>query len=390
MNSYRLFLLLAVVLELVSCSQNTQEGDYIFDLVDDGELRLPLDSTTSNISLYMQPFIDNVSGKELLVYMNRDKPSLLFFDIENSRMYKEIVFHDRYGPDGVGRPYGACAVSMDSIFILSKTYEVILVNGSAKTQRKYRLLKENEQYNENTGLIVPDAVSLPYFNEGENGDRYLYFVVSPDRFPYNKTYYEAHTSSCLNVNTGQYVYFGSYPSAMKGKIWGVRGPKHSRAISPNGEFVSSFAVHDSLVVWRFGSEKKMTYYAGTRYRKSYTKPFENPDESRDLSGYALQTIYYEGLSYDPYRQVYYRLACLPVEIKDEDGNMNDIFNKPISVIILDKEFNIIGETRLADNTYRVFMFFVGKEGLFIAKTNPHNPTLEEDYLVFTRFKLVKR
>lgn len=62
--------------------------------------------------------------------------------------------------------------------------------------------------------------------------------------------------------------------------------------------------------------------------------------------------------------------------------------KKFSVIILDKEFNIIGETLFPESTYNSYVFFVEKEGLYISRDYQIGiGNQSEDYLTFELFEL---
>jgi hypothetical protein len=67
---------------------------------------------------------------------------------------------------------------------------------------------------------------------------------------------------------------------------------------------------------------------------------------------------------------------------------NTLWNKPISVIILDKNFKKVGETLLEENLYDFRNWIVTEEGLLICNSNPNNPDIEENKLKFSVFKLV--
>ena len=129
------------------------------------------------------------------------------------------------------------------------------------------------------------------------------------------------------------------------------------------------------------------YWAGSIFKRTEVNSFENGDRSRDLSDYALGSFYYYGIIIDPYQHLYYRFAWHSIDKMDYKGDANNIFNKPLSIIILDENWNVIGEKKLQDNTFLLYMFFVSEEGLCIANTNPKNPNLEDDNLVFTCFKV---
>lgn len=62
--------------------------------------------------------------------------------------------------------------------------------------------------------------------------------------------------------------------------------------------------------------------------------------------------------YDKYRKVFYRFALMP------DDNIKPFSNNPhqsFSIIILNKDYEIIGETKFPGNTYAHHLCFVGKK-----------------------------
>ena len=61
--------------------------------------------------------------------------------------------------------------------------------------------------------------------------------------------------------------------------------------------------------------------------------------------------------------------------------------KEFSVIVLNADFEIIGETKFPGKKYFYKMSFVGREGLYISENNLENPQFDENKLVFTCFKI---
>lgn len=93
------------------------------------------------------------------------------------------------------------------------------------------------------------------------------------------------------------------------------------------------------------------------------------------------------LMYDKYRKVFYRFALMP------DDNIKPFSNNPhqsFSIIILNKDYEIIGETKFPGNTYAHHLCFVGKKGLYISENNENNPQFDENKLVFRCFTLQGR
>ena len=62
-----------------------------------------------------------------------------------------------------------------------------------------------------------------------------------------------------------------------------------------------------------------------------------------------------------------------------DDNIKPFSNNPhqsFSIIILNKDYEIIGETKFPGNTYAHHLCFVGKKGLYISENNENNPQFD--------------
>ena len=74
---------------------------------------------------------------------------------------------------------------------------------------------------------------------------------------------------------------------------------------------------------------------------------------------------YLNFKYDPYNQLYYRIAQKPVKEKHlQDAKTGDI-KREETVIILDEKFNKVGEVKLEFDKYQTFEMIVTKHGLLI-------------------------
>lgn len=100
----------------------------------------------------------------------------------------------------------------------------------------------------------------------------------------------------------------------------------------------------------------------------------------DVAESYISTWYYEQPSYgsiyaDPYKELYYRFARLP-KPDHKPGTFND---KPVIVIVLDKDLRYVGEERLPEGPlYDTFNAYVSPEGLNIHIYN----SSDEDRLTF--------
>ncbi|GAA5039137.1 hypothetical protein GCM10011506_37940 [Marivirga lumbricoides] len=350
-------------------------------LVESHDVFFELDKETSLKTSFIT-ILEKEKDSSILVYLNEQKPAIYFYDINNQKLLNQILLH-KEGPNAVGTPTGLFIQSMDSIYVISSSYyRVTLINGLGEAIRTYRLLGDDKP-NVNTGMLRPFTISPPVVI-----DKKMYFNVAPDRDVYDKSYYNGNVNLVLNLNNGDFEYFNSYPKEFNDGVWGVAAVNFSSAfVKHKNQFVYSFSISDSIYVFDVDNKKIKGYLSKTSSLTAPQEPMRKPSNQYDLR-YALQATYYDGIIYDKYREVYYRFVRHPLSLQeDESPNFYDFHRKPISVIILDRKFNKIGETKLKNNTYQSFMYFLSKDGLYISNSNPNNPDVKEDKAGFTCFKL---
>ena len=100
---------------------------------------------------------------------------------------------------------------------------------------------------------------------------------------------------------------------------------------------------------------------------------------------------YGKIIYDSCNKVYYRVAYVPQEI-DKDVDALSLFRtgrKQFSIMILDEDFNVIGEHLFPPYTYNPRLSFVSKGKLYISLNNIMNPDYSDDVIRFQMVELVK-
>lgn len=102
---------------------------------------------------------------------------------------------------------------------------------------------------------------------------------------------------------------------------------------------------------------------------------------------------YGQIMFDKYREVYYRFVYPSADIDDYEGDYIDLLRsgrKAFSIMVLDKQLNVIGETLFPEYTYNPKLSFVLEDGLYISLNHIKNPEYSDDLLRFQRIELNKR
>jgi hypothetical protein len=96
----------------------------------------------------------------------------------------------------------------------------------------------------------------------------------------------------------------------------------------------------------------------------------------------------QGTLYNRYQDVFYRIVSLPVTYNPEQHQSFIAFDlKPIVLIALDSDFNILDTIELPAKTYRVFFGITTPEGLYLSRFNAYNKDVTEDQVQFDLIKL---
>lgn len=369
----------------MSCKHDTG-ASYRISLVYAKQVVLTLDNETAKTSKCIMPF-DN-QNSQYLVYLNDQKPSLLFFDLSNQKLIKTLLLQ-KDGPEGVGHIKGFFVKNPDSIFVLNpQAYNLSLIDKNGKLINHYLLIK-------NAGAIGKpslSSVSMPVMYTGQSpqlSGNNIDLVCLPDMLPFKQ---QAYTSGNLNItldlNTKDFTYSNKYPSSYTSKNYSYISSGVYRCTDKDGDMLYSYAGCDSIYCYK-NNHLKASYFAGSKYFddvKSLTEPV-NETSPQEFMQQPVLNSFYHYILYDKYRKVYYRIACLKKDLKDANNQANNFFDKPFSIIILNDKFKIIGEQVFSDSKYDLLNMFVGKEGLYISESFYKNVSDNENLLKYSVFKL---
>jgi hypothetical protein len=347
-----------------------------FDLVPSEILRLAIDDSTSlktyNLSCH------NTDSVELLLVENRIKNSIDYYDIDNSKYLFSLKLPVE-GPNAIDIR-GFSVVGHDSLLAFSKnTFRgSLLVNTKGEILKRYAF---NSYHNE--GITNHASYTrMPDFYFDNKG----YSLIVPlrdfrDPSMFNDTFLEMKVD--FRAEELSFLPIG-YPESYKDHTWSMSHAIPSRIMNDKHEFVYSFGIEPNIYVYDIEGNLILTKYAASEMAE-VIEPFDKSSPaSKENLMYLLENTFYSDIFYDKYRKVYYRFVKHP--IKEETIMWED---KPISIVILDENYDKIGETLLPRNLYYARDIFVSKSGLMISNNHQKNPDIDENFMSFTRFDLVE-
>ena len=376
-------LLILVHLCACSSSKSGEDIEYAMELKESKKITLPCDENTYFLSKSIFQFEED--GKEYLHFENSRKGlyEIITFDLERQEVHKRIPIEPE-GPNGIPAMYGSKPYpdSKNYLIFQGKAFRISQMNGEGIVDRNYQLKSPGRFVR----VILSTFCYLPSFVR----DSVLYFdqrVASKKKR--NLPNYPIFAA--LDLNTGELDWASlNFPTTFNGDYSHIQsGDSFTYDYNyKDDRLVCSFIESDSIMVTDDLSTVKW-YNAKSRFLDSMIPYINDPTEDvYDLIRKEEKPKYWH-LMYDKYRDVYYRFAEMPCELAENEDPYDEFAPRAreFSVIILDKDFRIIGETKFLGKKYFYKMSFVGRDGLYISENNLANPEFDEDKLVFACFKL---
>ncbi|MCD7937044.1 MAG: DUF4221 domain-containing protein [Tannerellaceae bacterium] len=378
---------LLAIISLVGCESNKNEQDRIgeanYTFEKTPNTLFALDETTTQVGAYIQFDTD----KNQLIYLNPGVRNICVFDFQTGETIGKVEIQ-KEGPHALqsGNIQGFYYVNPDSTYLYDYwSKQLVLINQKGEILEKIDLNR----------YFIPDPDNIenpPYIYPHTDAP----MKIVNDKLILQGTTLKTHlakhqnpnTTAIYNLLTGEMTFCNPYPSIYGGvenlDKWGFFSYlMPSYTLNDSGEMILAFPADDAISVVDLNTLESRSFFAGysdsKNIRTSPAGKAQNPQE--ELAEYLEHTLY-AGIFYDPYNQLYYRLALK--SLKDYHVNDRTTHVKDISIIILDKEYKKVGEYDLEEkiNVYR--NCFVSPAGFHI-----HLITEDDDHLTYLTFKPVR-
>ena len=350
------------------------KATYNTNLVPSGEkLSINIDSRTINRSICMIPYVAPDSS-EYLFYLNGRGNDIYIFNLDSAKLIKTISLASD-GPNGVGSMVrGFEVLNMDSLYITSAMIKkLFLVNSEGELLHKIDYSKYKQDY----PILAGNTWTFGNARIGfQDGLIYLPFYTGYDENHYkNIVVDDIRTIAVLDTcNKIASTLNFSYPK----DFWEDKfHPLFFGFFIYKNMFFINYR-YDSRIMISKDSENWDAYEIKSKFID--VKQVVPPEKGMGGN--------YARLVADPFRDIFYRFV-LHEQINFRDRVITDLarYPKKFSIIILDKDLNIIGETLFPEDKYDANGYFITKEGLYLSLSNPFNPDYNINKLEFQLFKL---
>lgn len=377
---------LLILFFLFSCG-SPKEDSYILEASNDS-LVFDLNPQTSMFIKALFPYTDE-KGREYLTFQNNIEPEILWYDMK-SQEYIKTTKIDKEGENGISNLVGYYIYSDDEIYIpegMRNTINVIDKDGKIHRKIVY------DKTTQGKSTIPFNCLSFPYTPIYMiNGKMYL--PQSPNMGLGDRIVEDSPVTLILDSIKHSLTEFElRFPKVrssveLRGNTLGIE-MSYSQ-VYDGKNFIYSFFFDENLYIVSPDGKVRNQVKTRSKYVDEIYNEKKVPGDITELVRTLCTIPMYGNLIYDKYRDVYYRFVY--PETKLENDNYMDIWQlgrTKFSILILDKNFEILGETLFPENIYASNLFFIRKDGLYISTSFFKNPTFSDDKLCFRRFDLIQ-
>lgn len=347
-------------------------------------LSFPLDEETKIYIFHLHTYTDP-NGEEYLVFQNRTDPQLLFYNIQTQRLYKKITC-DRQGPDAVQRFSGFSIKDMNEIYLVhSYTEGMSVIDGEGKPLHVY----ENKTKEGVTVKIDGGSTSVPINLINDK----LYIPLSLNReYGEEVKFQKSNLCATFDLKTQELKLLPLTHLAISEREGEDLIVLYYSRCTNGKQFVYSFEDSEDLFV----TDLEHTTLKRIRVKSKYLPDLKFKSQEVTMAGPTncihVETPHYGAIFHDPYRKVYYWIAYPKAKIEKGINclELRMFGGKNFSIIVLNEDLEIIGETLMPDYIYNPELCFVRKDGFYISESHILNPNFDENQLCFRRLELVKK
>lgn len=350
------------------------------------EKQFPLDSLSAPRPPYIEIFSDSSGDSQLAMLSGFSKNIFIYnYDSSNSPVHKIPI-------GNVQIPLAFHIKNMDSIYVYNDQFlEMDLLNNKSEIVSKISLVNSTNlkdlAWTFKYPQYMPHSVNKMIEHEGKLIFPGQYIWSIPDTIVKNFKF-----ATAIDMNSNQVSFLNKYPYDIYGHGYVWDEPIYTNVyyhMTPdNKKMICSFPVSHDLFIYDMESNKEQVVYGGGNGAENISSM--DPAQFKSKTVAPKEYIYrqscksdlYAGILYDKYRKVYYRFLRKGIP----DGARFKWENKKVNVIVMDENFNYLGETEIGDmNEFYPDNSFVTKEGLNIEYVDPND--VKEEFLRFKIFAL---
>lgn len=344
-------------------------------------LRLKVDSVTSSQHYYDQ--LQIINGKPHYLIMNLNFGIIYVYDLEAKKTIHKIHFQ-KEGPEGIGAPHRFYYHNNDSIFFIYYEYfkKILLYNGAGNRINSWQI-----------------ELPSPYESNWLNGDLFYEFKFNAKEktvgfwisygMVHWKSYPETVVQCRYNIVENTFRFFGELPYELL-----------SQNYYPHN-YINGYTAVEKFICYYLPSHEVQVYNnkeilperrikIKSRFLPEVIPPLiagsENPSLQEEHN-YNLENGFYVKMFSNEEGTYHYRIVKHPVKTRYADGRARNFYDKPFSVMLLDKDLNQIEEIAFAGGQYDFFHSIAYANKLYLSLNNPLNAIFSDEEIIFAVYEV---
>ena len=393
----RIIQMLLLVLVVSACINEKIHSDSFCLHESEQRMEIPMADDVYYYSHTMRYFEDSLSGIEYLAIEDeiskQGNTQIVFYRLDSCKEVQRVLI-PKQGPNSIAQTCGFYAESLNRIFVSDLFQPIIyLYNKDGKKIKEYVYEYDSK------GKKLQTISFFSLFDEPlviKDGCIYGFQRISYDRFKdsadgLNFKFSESPIAAIIDTATGEVRSSKLCYPVLYEKKKGYSNNEIVSRIYDGKRFIYSFCLMEELYVTEDHETVKM-YPAKSRYMEV------------DKSGYSRNLTMAEGIVesnskpkydnivYDRYRDVYYRFCRMKDTKTSPKGFLDRGYYQCLSdfsILILNSDLEVVGETKFEAGVYAPKLFFVNKDGLWLSENNYQREDMTDDVLKFRCLKLVE-
>ena len=171
------------------------------------------------------------------------------------------------------------------------------------------------------------------------------------------------------------------------RFFGAQGLVCFRAVFPNGTYIISYTLSDSLYSYSCDDGQVRSYYSNLQRAFPKFKGLHQPIAVPEYDKYYIDKGFYFFLYYDPFNELVHRIARLPD--KGRETYQESLYRRNEAILTHDESLNVVAETRLQGGMFNSTGAFVSPFGLCIPLGTDSSDSSGEDQLHILVFSYEK-
>jgi hypothetical protein len=382
MKNFIIYLLLGILLFNCSKKNNHAENtNFTLEPTND-TIQIPLGKKETSSSFLDQYFFDNDSN--YLAVLSLNNHSIFVYNMDKQRLYKEIKIEEE-GVNAFPGMFGYVMKNLDTVILISLNLQrVAILNNEGEILKSISIVRDK-----NGKGIIPAFPWSP--EQGILNGNFLYILqefaiqqysgkLSPEQQK------QSLVAARVDLENGEVISLPlNYPEKLIDKdIFEMR---KCWMKGNNNCFLFTFSIlGDLFVTQNFSSFKEIPIQ--TDYQLVLPENiYKYSNDFQKVMDYKAKKDIISDLFYDEYRSLYYIFVDKRKENTANEKTTLSSLSQNCLLIILDKDFNHLGDVHLPENTYYAGNLFITQKGIYISENHLNNPSYNEDAMKYRLFKI---